>query len=99
MVQSSWQAPTLSIASGLVITESSTKFAMRRCSSLYYGWDIGVRFTGDRPVVASTFLHRAAGDAELVVQFQLAPELGAAHFAPQQAAIFGDDARRFFGAF
>ena len=36
---------------------------------------------------ASRFPHLSAGDAELVHQFQFAPEFGAGDFAPQQPAV------------
>ena len=43
--------------------------------------------------------HLAAGDAELVEEFEFAPELGAGDFAAEELAVFGDGAGDFFGSF
>ena len=43
--------------------------------------------------------HLAARDAELIEQFQFAPELRAGNFAPQQLPIFRDGADDFLGIF
>ena len=49
---------------------------------------LGVWLTRRRSNHRNSSPHLAAGDAELVHQFQFAPELGAGDFAPQKLAIF-----------